>query len=363
MPSTLESLTSSLTPETLSSLGSALGLDPNTVQQGMNIVGPLMQGGLANASSSPQGAQGLNDMLNSLPAGMSNDPVGALTSALGGSGGLGGLLGGLMGGGSGASAASGGQFDLLGSLTGGSSAGNPLSGIVNGAFGSGLDSISKSLTRTLGFDVKPLLLAGLPMVMGFIKKQATSRNLDASGVARMLKDDNDAFLASGSPEARMVNDAFEVGKQATALKSAFSTDDLAALKSGALAAVGLVAAASKKGSAAELSEGVKAIGDLANDADPATISDVIFASGFSKEDVQKWSDSVNPQAATAAVSKAMSIVKSKAPSQASAFREMILAAATSAAEASKEGGFLGIGGKKVSDAEKAALEQVSVALG
>jgi len=48
MASLLESLGQVLTPEAMTSLGNALGLDPEMVQQGVNVVGPLVQGGLAN---------------------------------------------------------------------------------------------------------------------------------------------------------------------------------------------------------------------------------------------------------------------------------------------------------------------------
>jgi hypothetical protein len=53
----------------------------------------------------------------------------------------------------------------------------------------------------------------------------------------------------------------------------------------------------------------------------------------------------------------------KAPSEAEAFKRWLLATAQRAAEGAKEGGFLGIGGVRVSDAEKAALAEVAGALG
>ena len=57
------------------------------------------------------------------------------------------------------------------------------------------------------------------------------------------------------------------------------------------------------------------------------------------------------------------IVDSKAPSEAAAFKDWLQAVAQKAAEAAKEGGFLGFGGVAVSDAEKAALGEISQALG
>lgn len=57
------------------------------------------------------------------------------------------------------------------------------------------------------------------------------------------------------------------------------------------------------------------------------------------------------------------ILDAKAPGDAAAFKEFLRGISQKVAEASLEGGFLGIGGVKVSDAEKAALGDIAKALG
>jgi len=57
------------------------------------------------------------------------------------------------------------------------------------------------------------------------------------------------------------------------------------------------------------------------------------------------------------------LLEAKAPADAAAFRIWLAALAERVADASKEGGFLGFGGVQVSDAEKATLAEISVALG
>jgi hypothetical protein len=57
------------------------------------------------------------------------------------------------------------------------------------------------------------------------------------------------------------------------------------------------------------------------------------------------------------------ILDQKAPADAPAFKAFLNSIALKVAEASKEGGFLGIGGVPVSDAEKATLAQIADALG
>jgi hypothetical protein len=53
----------------------------------------------------------------------------------------------------------------------------------------------------------------------------------------------------------------------------------------------------------------------------------------------------------------------KAPGEAESSKRWLLGAAQRAAEAAKEGGFLGIGAVRVSEAERTALAEVAQALG
>ena len=57
------------------------------------------------------------------------------------------------------------------------------------------------------------------------------------------------------------------------------------------------------------------------------------------------------------------ILDTKSPQDAQGFKTWLRAISQNVAEASSEGGFLGIGGVKVSDAEKATLADISKALG
>jgi hypothetical protein len=61
--------------------------------------------------------------------------------------------------------------------------------------------------------------------------------------------------------------------------------------------------------------------------------------------------------------QAGAVVDAKAPSDAAAFKGWLRQISEHVAEASNEGGFLGIGGVRVSAAEKATLTEISSALG
>ncbi|MGB7041707.1 MAG: hypothetical protein WBD83_19230 [Xanthobacteraceae bacterium] len=65
----------------------------------------------------------------------------------------------------------------------------------------------------------------------------------------------------------------------------------------------------------------------------------------------------------AALTRVGQIVDSKAPGEAPAFKSWLTHVAEKVAEASTEGGFMGIGGVQVSAAEKASLTDVARALG
>ena len=51
------------------------------------------------------------------------------------------------------------------------------------------------------------------------------------------------------------------------------------------------------------------------------------------------------------------------PQEIDAYKRFVMTVAQAVASAHKEGGFLGIGGKEISDAENQALDEISIALG
>jgi hypothetical protein len=61
---------------------------------------------------------------------------------------------------------------------------------------------------------------------------------------------------------------------------------------------------------------------------------------------------------------AVAILATKAtPEETDAYKAFVMTVAQAVASAHKEGGFLGIGGQQISDAEKHALDEISTTLG
>lgn len=63
------------------------------------------------------------------------------------------------------------------------------------------------------------------------------------------------------------------------------------------------------------------------------------------------------------IRQAVVLVDAKAPTEAAEFKQWLANIGQKVAEAAKEGGFLGFGGTQVSDEERAALQELHVALG
>ena len=187
MASLLESLSQSLTPEMMGSIGGALGLDPKMVQQGVNIVGPVLQGGLAHSASTTEGLNSLMTLITP-PTDGSAPATGTVTAG----GDLGGLLDNM------------GSSDMLGSimgmLGGQGSSGDMIASILTGIFGSGaMVAINQKLDKAVGFKISPLIPLVAPIILGLLKKKTNEEQLDSTGVANLLRTEQEAFLATDSP--------------------------------------------------------------------------------------------------------------------------------------------------------------------
>lgn len=334
MPGILESLTSMVTPEMLNQVSKATGVDPALLSTGLSAVGATTMGSLAQSAKTPEGAA---ELMKKLPA---ETAEGASPTDM-----LSGLMSSVTGG------------------TGGTSA-----DMLNGILGSGSNAISGTLSKTLGFNVAPLMAIGAPMVMGLVSKAAKSGGLDATGVADMLKTQSDEFMKdpANAEVAKAAQSALEAGDKASKLRASFTDQEWNAVRKAPLAAVGLVVAASPskgRGAAQELGAAAAAVLDSAGAADPTSLVGSGFGGGLTQAEIDGLQNAT-PTSASAieAIKAGVAVVKQKDPSAAQAYTAMISNAAAAAAGAAKEGGFLGIGGTQVSEQEQAALSAVNAAL-
>lgn len=356
MASLLDSLSQSLGPQAVSTIGNALGLDPQMVQQGMNVVGPLVQGGLASSTSSPEGLNSLMQMLSpsqtTATPGSSADGLGSLLNSLGGSGGDSNMVGSLIGMVTGQGAQ--GKGDLVGTL-------------LAGLFGSGaLAAIGPKLDKALGFKVSALIPLVAPLILGQLRKTVQEQKLDASGVANLLQQEQKQFLEKGGQTAVLVQEAMMAGQEAVTLKNKFTAEEWMKVRLVPMAATALVISASPSGPVGmsqEVTAGIQAIAEGRSQADPTSLLNIAFDAPFSDNEKELVSPTVSKAKLLATLKEGTQTVSSKSPKEAAAYAKFVVGVATAVAEASKEGGFLGFGGKKVSDQERIALSEISAALG
>ena len=161
--------------------------------------------------------------------------------------------------------------------------------------------------------------------------------------------------------------AWAITTKSAALRSHFADDEWMKIKLAPLAAAALVVGASpsdKKDTAVELSASAGAVNSARAAARPEALLNVAFPGDVSSEDIAKFMGETPPAAMLSTIKAATDLVRRSADaSQLEAYQQMIVSVAQQAAEASKEGGFLGMGKKLVSDEEQAAINDIHASIG
>lgn len=354
MAGILDSMSSMLTPDVVGKIGKGLGLDPAQVQQGLAVAGPLVTGALAKQTSTKAGATGFADLLTN------TDAAAAELSASGAGDQLAGLLGGAAGG-----DMSGMLNNVMGMM---SASGGTGADMMQGVLGQGVNAIAPTLSSKLGFDVKPMLGMAVPMVLGLVNKAKKDGNLDANGIAKMLGDESKAYADNPANRANLdlINEAVAAGDQAAALRGKFSDADWNKVRLAPIAATYLVAKASPSkgsGAAKELSAALDTVTDAVASASPTSLINTAFGGGLTGSQLETLQKDAPPDSTIlSSLTAAKAAVAAQSPGEAANFSDLVIRVADAVANASKEGGFLGIGGKTVSDAEAAALASIRAAL-
>jgi hypothetical protein len=178
----------------------------------------------------------------------------------------------------------------------------------------------------------------------------------------------EADLTNWTAAAKKTPDlvTWSTGVRVDATKKLFAEDEWTKIRLAPLAAASLVMLASpSKGddAAAEAQAAVANVDATRVGSSAWSLLNVAFPQGVTAAEMQKFINETPPAAMMSTIKSAADAVTAKAPDQAAAFRAMLMQVATGVAEASKEGGFLGMGKKVVSDEEAAALADLRLALG
>jgi hypothetical protein len=332
MATLLESLAQEMTPDTLGKIGKAIGVDTSMVQQGLDIAGPLVQGGLAKKSETTAGLDAIMKMLpqDGASADSLNDIIGMLTK-----GGVGSEL--------------------------------AQTGLLTDVFGQGTSAIGKTLSAKLGFDVTPILAMAVPAIMGAISNAAKTQKLDSAGIAQMLQSEQSSYVANAKPEVlATLNEAWDAGSKADVVKAMFTDDEWLKVRLAPVAAAFYVITASPSGAIGSMKE-LSAAGDtmkaVLKDAPATSLVNVAFGNAAAGAEGEVKIDEKSPRdSMLKGITSAYAAVKAKMPDEAASFATTLNTLAQNVAGAAKEGGFLGIGGKQISAQEQQALDEIKAAL-
>lgn len=256
--------------------------------------------------------------------------------------------------------------NLLGSITG---SGPTPADTVNSLIGPGANAIGGTISQKLGFNARPLLTLAAPLIAGIIGKAVKKDNIDATGLAKLLKTENDSFVndPANKETVALVNSAIDAGDKAVVLRNSFDDAQWMKVRMGPLAAMYLVAKASPSGLVGLIKEfrsASEAVVDSIKDVSPVSLVGTAFGGGLTKEELEQIKkDEPSRESAIKSIKEGLGIVAQKSQTDVRAYRDLILQVSQKVAEASKEGGFLGIGGTLVSKEEEQAIADIKSALG
>lgn len=352
MSSLLDSLGQFVTPDTIGQIAGTLGVDPKIAQQGMQMATPLLLGATGRKMATPEGAAGVMDTLGKLDG---DALLGSLQK---------GDMAGMMSG--------------LGGMLGAAGGSDPGTAIVNQILGAGKPAITDFVKQNFGFDIGPMLPMAAPIIAGMINKAMKSGNLDAGGVSQLIKDSSNQFGSANPGLATQMEKALDLGDQlnasVTAKKGKYSAEDWMRVLKGPFAAGAAIMAASPSGLGGGLKEVTAMLGTMVEAAKVATHDSLL---GMLKADFNTRQDELQQAiqddlkaAGDNTVAGAIGLCKNavtavRAAGDAAdteAYGALLMSVANGVANAAKEGGFLGFGGKLVNDKEQAALDALKAAL-
>lgn len=320
MPSMFDPIQAVLTPDMYAKVGERLGVSGDLVQKGTEIAIPLLIRGVTNVAETPEGQVAIANAVKT-----------ADTSHLG---------------------------NLTGFLA--SFAPNGGDDLARRIFGDEARVVRGAIQESTGIDITPFIGMAGPLLLGLLNNTMQRESLDTSGLVKKLKGEARTFARQKGDTTTLVDEVFGKVDEVRKLRARFSADDWAAMRNAPMAAATIVIAAdpsSAKRTADEVAAALASVPESAKGAGPTSLIAALFHDG--SDDIT--ADGVTD--ALAAVKRAAALVKGAAPSEAAAYNKLLLNAAYAAAQAVKEGGFLGVGAKAVSKEEQAAIDSLAATLG
>jgi hypothetical protein len=332
MTSILQSLGTMITPDMLSTFGKQFGLSEELTRQGLTLGGGVLMAGLARNAKTADGMANLNQLLDGADSNALSNVMGSLTAAL-----------------------------------------TQPSGAANQIFGSNFDLVTSGVKKASGIDITPFMGLVAPVVLGATKNVAAQEGLDDEGLAKALQGEVRSLVRRDAATGKVIKEAFKPLDAQDKVRAAFSEEEWDTLQQAPLNAAALIIMADKSGRggrAQEVNALNDALADAATAAAPTELVSLLFRDGVSDSIIEEFfaghhksDEATVKQMLLPPITAAVKIAQAKAPKgDATAYQGLLIAVGQKVAGAVKEGGFLGMGGTNVSDAEKIALDELLAAV-
>jgi len=177
----------------------------------------------------------------------------------------------------------------------------------------------------------------------------------------------DAELSNWISAAKQTPDltTWSTGVRVEGTKKLFAEDEWTKVRLAPLAAAAMVMLASpSKGeeATAEYKAAAATVDGVRTSTAAWSLINIAYPQGVTAAELQKFLNETPPAALLSTIKSAVAAVAAKDPAEAAAYKQMLMQVGQSVAEAAKEGGFLGMGKKLVSDEEQAALNELKSAV-
>ncbi len=244
--------------------------------------------------------------------------------------------------------------------------------ILDNLFGVGLTQVEEWIENTTQINIAPFLPIAAPLFMKLLRETIQSQNLDRAGLTARLKTEQAAFAQANPELASEVNAALDLGQdtveRAERHLARFTPEEWETLRQVptlASYAVMMSALSGPVGLSKEMDALMQAMVEADTTQAPDSLVGLVSRQFYDPEQISELG--ANPTNALSmardACLQALAILNEKAlPEETLAYKQFVVNVATQVAQASNDGGILGIGGKPISDEEQMTLDLIAAAL-
>lgn len=328
MPTLLETVNETLTPELTTQISEMLGTDKNNVHTGVRNASALIIGALSHKAATDEGADQILASFD--PA--QDAPANVFT------------------------AIDNGRSDA----------------ILYPLFGIGVTKVVHWIQNTTDQDLGSYLLIAAPLLYHALAEQLKNGESNAESLRTLLKTDNDAFARADPQFASEINAALDAGEnvveRAARIRARFTEEEFTTLaKTPTLAAYAVMMSSlsGPVGVNKEIEALLEAMEEYGAAAEPDSLVGIVSRQFTSPDQITTLGanrENASSMMRDACLESLKILTAKESHEEVQSYKKFVLDVSTHVAEAAIDGGFMSIGGKAVSDEEKQTLDLIAAAL-